>query len=454
MKAVVTLPYGYGRTYSGKDKFVKSSPTFNVEVFGDDGNAIQEAYPTKVKMGPDMYKFLSRTMPALAARRNEDLVYQGKVLSRPRKPTELYAYYGFGNNPLSIGGMENDGVGLIGFGDTVAPKQSFGKSYDGHDNFLYSVKLDAPSPNGLSSKTSVLTNILNDSWDFSPLLAPLYKFTDKFYDKSKDVDGKGPMPTDHWIPRIDPLTGEVMLKEDGTRRWMPIPLIQDMPIYNMKHPMWAEDPEAAWNMINDPISALDWRKWDKAPSYANYTGLTKQTAKGDDVPRDYFIANSRLADRSGYFEDYPEIKKNAHFNFLDAKGQRSIEKINDARKQAVKEFELENLAERQKAYNERFYKPGDYKHTGLNKQSNNYKRLIHTGLLDPNILEQFAGDISRDDEKDIKKFIMQPGSFSKYNQIGDDEAKLIAILNDYSKDKKSKEKQQNIISGVKEPFNG
>lgn len=459
MKAVVTLPYGYGRAYSGKDKFVKSAPTFNVEVFGDDGNRIQEAYPSAVQMGPDMYKFLSKIMPALAARRNEDLTYEGKVVVKPRKAKERYAYYGFGHNPLSKFPIsENQGVGLIGFGDTPVPNYTLNRDLNSsanQDSFLYSAKLDAPSPHGSNSRSKVLTNILNDSWDFSPLLAPLYKYTDPEYNEKDDIEGKGPRPTDHWVPRVDPATGKPILKEDGSYSWMPIPLVQDMPIYNLKHPMWSESPEAAWNMINDTKSALDWHHWNKAPSYADYTGATARTDKGDIRPRDYLMTNLKLAKRPGYFEDYADLdlKSNAYSNFLDAKGQRSIEDINEAREQAIKEFEQDKLAEDQQRHNERFYRPDDSRHTGLDKQGKYYKSLIHNGLLNPEVLNQFAGDISHDDEKAVKKFIMRPGSFSKYNQIGDDESKLIAILSDYSKDKKNKDSQQNILSGVKEPFN-
>ena len=447
MKAVVTLPYGYGRAYSGKDRFVKSAPAFNVEVFGDNGNRIQESYPSIVKMGPDMFKFLSRTMPILAARRGEDLVYKGEVIGRPRKVKDKYAYYGIGNNPLSIGPTMNEGVGFIGFGDTPAPK-THRKDAEGYDNFLYSVKLDSPSPNGPSvSKSDVLTNILNDSWDFSPLLAPLYNFTDTEYDEKNDIEGKGPRPTDHWVPRT--------IKEDNgdlKETWVPIPLIQDMPIYNMKHPMWREDPEKAWNMINDPESALNWSLWNKSPSFADYTGSTSRTDKGDIRPRDYLIANLRLADRPGYFEDYPELKSNAHSNFLDVKGQRSIEKISEAREQAVKEFEREKQAEEQQKHNERFYRPDDDRHTGLGKQGGYYKILIHKGLHNPDILKQFEGILDSSDEKGAKKFIMQPGSFSKYNQIATDEDKLIAILNDYAKNKQENNTWRNILAGVKEPF--
>lgn len=445
MKVKVTLPYGYGRAFLNPEKFVRSAPRFNILAYDNDGNRIQDAYPESVQFGPDMYDLLNRILPRIAARRGEDLNYEGKVEVKPRKAKERYAYYGFGNNPLSLGNTENLGIGFIGFGDTPSPKTN-------KDNFLYSMKLDAPSPHGSNSRSQVLTNILNDSQDFSPLLAPLYNFTDTKYNEADDLEGKGPRPTDHWVPRVDPVTHQMMLKDDGTPMWIPIPLVQDMPIYNFKHPLWEQDPEAAWNLVHDIDSAFDWQKWNKAPSYADYTGLTSVTNKGDIRPRDYLMHNSRMLDRPGYFEDWPELKKNAREHFRDIKGQRSVEGILDAREEAAKEFEKAHQEKLQQAHNERFYRPDDERHTGLGKQGNYYKTLIHRGLQNTDILEQFKGKLDSGDEKAIKKFIMQPGSFSKYNQQSSDEDKLIAILRDYSDSKDKDNTQSNILSGVKEPF--
>lgn len=454
MKAVVTLPYGYGRAYYDKDRFAKSAPVFDVSVFSDNGNAVQEPYPYKVKMGPDMYNFLSRVMPALAARKGEDLTYEGVVENRRKYRPGFYAYYGYGNRPEAYLGSNYDtGVGLIGYGDTPSPKRSFGKDYSGHDNFLYSVELDSPELNDNESKSKILTNILNDSWDFSPLLAPNYHFTDTKYNAEEDLLGRGPRKTDHWVPRVDKNTGLVVYKEDGvTPQFVPIPLVQDMPIYNLKHPAWGIDPEAAWNMISDPESVMDWRKWDKAPSYADFTGRMARTNKGVIRPRDYLLYNSRIAARDGYFEDYPELKEKAHEKFLDIKGQRSIEKIAEARKEAAKEFARDMKEEQQKLRDEHFFRPDDDKSTGIGKQSNFYKILVHKGLHDPVVLEHYKDSLSADDEKAVKKFVMQPGSFSKYNQYSDDNAKLMAILNDFLKYKEDSNRHSNIISGVKEAF--
>ena len=522
MKVKVTLPRGYGRAYSGADRFEKSAPTFDVEAFDDMGNAIQDAYPSRVTMGPEMYNFLTRIMPRLAARRGEDLNYEGIVESNRKLPNApKYAYYGFGNNPL---GLENTGIGLIGFGDTITPGAgSFQFVRDGagnkewkyvptHNgfgvdpvtkipNFVYSRLLDAPSPNGLSTKSEVLTNILNDSWDFSPLLAPLFPYTDLEYNKDNDPDKKGPRPTDHWVPKLKaeaeahrgkynvstkngPVTktGNITNLDDRKMQWIPIPLVQDMPIYNLKHPMWEENPEAAWNLVHDPASALNWKEWGTAPSYADYTGLTSATEGGEVRPRDYLLYNSRMAQKPGYFEDFPNIKttfeknkegvyeqqgkdfsdfkKNAHENFRDVKGQRSVEKLQREHEEASKEFEEAHLKDMQqktfdaaKNFNKNHLRPDD---AMVNRASNKdmkafYRALVGKAFFDQNKPLLEARGITPEEKNAIYHYAKDQG-WEKYNKMPDDETKMIYILDDYAKNKKDREQQDNILAGVKEPF--
>lgn len=455
MKVKVTLPHGYGRSFLGKnDKgvltFARSMPTFNFEAFDDEGNRLQEAYPSTAKMGPEMYRMLSQILPAIAARHNEGLTYEGKVEQKPRKAKELYAYYGFGDNPLSAyGPIENQGVGLIGFGETPSPKTSFGKDYAGHDNFLYSKKLDAPSPLGSNSRSKVLTNILNDSWDFNPLLGPEYEFTDTNYDPDNDPEGKGPIPTDHWVPRKDPVTGELMYKDDGRLKFMPVPLVQNLPIYNLKHPAYEEDENAAWDLVNDIDSAMNWQKWGKTPSYADYTGLTSKTEKGDQRVLDYLLYNSRLADKPGYFENWPGLKSNAHENLLNVKGQRSIEKLNDARNEVIAEMEKEQNEKRAQQFAKTHMSENGRKMSGGDMQKI-YKSMFHH--LSQDNPEMFTSRGLDPSEKNaIVKFAKSQG-FDKYNRLPSDEAKMIVILDDYKKNKDSQLTQSNILSGVREPF--
>lgn len=484
MKVKVTLPKGYGRAYAGADRFEKSIPTFNVMAFDNNGNAVQEPYPTRVKMGPEMYDFLSRIMPRLAARHGEDLNYEGIVEeNRDRKPKHKYIYYGYGNNPFSVGGTDNYPIGPIGYGDEERPKNIGTFGYiNGKPNYLYSLLADAPSPLGLETKSQVLTNILNDSWDFSPLLAPIYKFKDMEYDPENDPDEKGPRPTDHWVPRFDE-SGKAMINpETGKPIWMPIPLVQDMPIYNLKYPLWEENPEAAWSLIHDPTSAIDWKTWNKAPSYADYTGMTSRTEGGEIRPRDYLLANSRLAEKPGYFEDYPELKpsyakdkagvyttedkdfsgfkNNAHENLRDVKGQRSVEKINEAHEEESKKFEDAHLKEMQqkafddaKNFNKNHLRPED---AMVNRASNKdmkafYRAVVGKAFFDQNKPLLEVRGITPEEKNAVYHYAKDQG-WEKYNKIPDDETKMIYILDDYAKNKKDREQQDNILAGVKEPF--
>lgn len=515
MKVKVTLPKGYGRAYAGVDRFEKSIPTFNVMAFDNNGNRIQEPYPTRVKMGPDMYEFLSYIMPRLAARQGEDLNYEGVVEeNRDYKPKHKYIYYGYGSNPFSVGGVDNYPLGPIGYGDEERPKNIGAFGYlNGKPNYLYSLLADAPSPHGSNTRSQVLTNILNDSWDFSPLLGPLYQYKDMEYDAANDLEEKGPRPTDHWVPRIDPKTGEFMRRDDGSIIFVPIPLVQSLPIYNFKHPKWEENPYEAWDMIKDPKTAMDWKLWNKAPSFADYTGKASRTDKKEKLrPMDYLLYNMKLAERPGYFEDYPEfsskfsgnvddyheyddfinqgfekfddnneedkLKKQQiiderkkqvadkitaarraamHENIRDIKGQRFVEKTSEARKEAAKQFEDAHLKEmQQKTFDDakNYYK--SHVHEGDTKARNKdiksfYRALVGKAFFDQNRPLLEARGITPEEKNAVYHYAKDQG-WEKYNKIPDDETKMIFILDDYTKNKKDREQQDNILAGIKEPF--
>ena len=452
MKVKVRLPGDYGRAFAGKDRFVKSEPVFDIEAFDDRGNRVQDPYPAKVKMGPDMYELLSYIMPSLAARRGEDLTYEGKVEQKPRKTKARYAYYGLGRNPET--GLDNDGIGLIGYGDTDIPNISKLGYLNGTPNYMYSRLLTAPSPLGSNSRSQVLTNILNDSWDFNPLLGPLYEYTDLDYDEAADLAGKGPKPTDNWVPRTDPVNGGLMRRKDGSVVFMPIPLVQNLPIYNLKHPAWREAAEKGWNLVNDPASYMDWASWGKAPSYADYTGHTSKTDKEEKLRElDYLLYNMKLADTPGYFENFPELKSGAHENVRDIKGQRSVEKIAAAREKAAKEFEKDHAEEMQKHFDKTHLRPEDEFKTSVKNMKQFYRALVGKAFMPDNSKLLETRGITPEEKNDVIKFAKNQG-FDKYNKIPDNETKMIYILDDYSKNKKNNDTISNIVAGIKEPFNG
>lgn len=342
MKARVELPYGYGRAfYDNTGRFEKAAPEFNVNVFDDEGVQITDPYPSKVMFGPDMYNLMNVILPGIAARRNEDLTYEGVVNKRPRVFPDEFAYYGIGKNPLT--GVENYGVGLIGFGDTEVPKHSFGVDYAGRDNFLYSKKIkDAYTEDASDYKSKLLTNILNDSQDFSMLFGPKYKFTDLDYDPKNDPEGKGPRPTDNWVPVYLPEVGGILHRRDSKKTFIPIPLTQNLPIYNFAHPMWQQNPEAAWTMLDDPNMLLNWKQWGIAPTYSDvYGNTTKTKTKGVIKPLNYLLQNLKMAARKGYFEDYPDIKEGAEDRYKDLKREYFWNRVNDAREEQVKEWQKE-----------------------------------------------------------------------------------------------------------------
>lgn len=512
MKVKVRLPGDYGRAFAGKDRFVKSEPVFDIEAYDDRGNRVQDPYPAKVRMGPDMYELLSYIMPSLAARRGEDLTYEGKVEQKPRKTKAKYAYYGLGRNPET--GLDNDGIGLIGYGDTDIPNISKFGYLNGTPNYMYSRLLAAPSPLGSNSRSQVLTNILNDSWDFNPLLGPLYEYTDLDYDEAADLEGKGPKPTDNWVPRVDPVNGGFMRREDGSVVFMPIPLVQNLPIYNLKHPAWREAAVKGWNLVNDPVSYMDWASWGKAPSYADYTGRTSKTDKEEKLRElDYLLYNMKLAETPGYFESYPEFaskfsgdvgthheyddfinqglekfddsneedrkkkqqiiderKKQVaekiaaarrdalHEKVRDIKGQRSVEKIAAAREDATKELEKEHAekmdkkaAEDLKNYSKTHLRPEEQIKTSVKNMKNFYRALVGKAFMPDSAKLLETRGITPEEKNDVIKFAKNQG-FEKYNKIPDNETKMIYILDDYAKNKQDNDTFSNIVAGVKEPF--
>lgn len=523
MKVKVTLPGGYDRSYLDKKKgsFYKSAPAFGIDMFDDEGKNISDPYPHIVQMGPEMYEFLSKIAPGIAARRNEDLTYEGNVMQKPRTSKAQYEYYGL-NPKFEVGEGSRElspgKVGLIGYGDEEVPSDlsQFGTDpFTGANNYLYS-KMIKPAQVGALSKSKILSNILNDSWDFSPLFAPYYAYKDPKYDSrvkdNKDLarkllaarkgleiaeDGrlyrmdnsKGrfgervyqpdfsiseikdfmqnykPRTSDFTVRRYDS-QGRPMFTKEGKPWYMSIPRTQDLPIYNFKHPAWGNDPEAAWNMVNEPADLLTWEKWGTAPSFADYSGKTSKTdTKGIIRERDYAKANRKIAATPGYFEDAWDtdtkkkaVAEEAKLNDKDYKAeQKSI-----ARQQALQdEVNAEGLEEKNKKAREEQAENKQASHK-LSSESGyvnkadqkQYYRSLARKLFDENKYPEIAEQakrygLSRDDWNDLFKYIRSQG-FEKYNKMDNEEEKMLNMLKDYAKSGNTD--VSNILKGVQEPF--
>lgn len=496
MKVNVRLPMGYGRAYNGSKGFVKASPTFEIEAFDDMGNRITDPYPSKVKFGPEMYNLLKKILPGIAASHNEDLHYNGDVEVQKQgrlKQPQKYAYYGLGRNPLT--NTENNGVGLIGYGDTETPAKESGTPISG---FLYSMlNKEEPvrTPKGSISRSAVLTNILNDSQDFSPLFAPIYDYTDLSYDPRLKTDRQlvkeelarrkggnisdflntpqaitsdeindfiskyNPRITDNFVPRIDPNTGGPMKRPDGRRVFVPIPLVQDMPIYNFNHPMWEKDPEAAWDLVNEQTKDY-WEHWGTSPRYADYTGLTAIDDNYNSKMRDYFETNAKLAGRPGYFEYAPDAKNRGREAFRDSKHNKHADRYVAARKQKAESEQMERDSDRLRKSQEAFAKNhiasegSDRKDKYKNslERGQFYNAVVHHIFDEGSDSASIAKDlgVTPDDEKAMKRFAKD--NMMKYNQIDSDDVKRLIILKDFVKSKSEGNTQSNIINGVKEPW--
>lgn len=235
MRASVFFPL-YDRSHFAGKNFIKSAPRVRIRAVSDDGSdAFGGRYPGEVTFGPELYRALRETLPRLAQGAGEGLSLEG-VYDPPYRPA-------------------------------------------GHE--------------GASKRSRTLTNILNGSLDFSPLLGPEAEYI--------DPEGKG-RPSDIWVPKKNP-DGSPAYRADGTRIFMPVPRVLNLPTYNMSHPLWREDPERAWGLVNGvpDVGSLD--EWGSAPVRAGFDGTTEVSEySGKPVPVSYFKEFMTTARRPGYME--------------------------------------------------------------------------------------------------------------------------------------------------------
>lgn len=445
MKVKMKLPWSTTRTQFSPNKIIKYAPTFEVESYYDNGmSARNDFIPDKVRMGPDLYRFM-RDMKAYAASKGEDLTWKGEVAPRPNlgnSNTYRYAYYGYGPKHISDQWRGDDpfNIGIIGYGPTKEPQSDFGAQANGVPNYQFSELMEAPSKASLN-KSDILTNILNYSHDFSPLFGPKYSYRDPDYDWEHPDPNHPPRPTDNWVPRIDPKTGSIALNAEGKVIFMPVPLTQDLPIYNFNHPLWQEDPEAAWNLIdeNNPLSQYEFTKWGTADKYADYDGAVKMN-KSKYAPRpkpiDYYLTNMKLAQRGGYFEDWPEAKK-AKEELARYKAMNKQQRANEEIANQIEAFQESLTPEQRQAMKDATYKRVMLKDggevsgvTSSGDMKRQYKSFVNLLLKHDdyaNIREN--NSITPADKAAIVDMCLN--NLSKYNAIGDAKQKGVTILKDY-----------------------
>lgn len=453
MKTVLRLPYGFGRAHMGDGKFTRAEPVFDVRMLDDEGNNVTDAYPSQVRFGPELYRFLRQLVPAIAARRGEDNVFEGIVDRRPSNVKEQYAYYGVGGvNPLT--GTLNPGLGLMGFGDNPHPNGFGANAGKNMGDVLYVRKANAPSPIPTKDRSGVLTNILNGSQDFNPFFAPVHKFVDPDYDPKNDPEGKGPRPTDVWVPRKDPATGHVMTRPDGSKVWMPVPRTQPLPIYNFSHPKWEEDPEAAWDMVRDAETLRDWKGHGIANASANFEGETRMSKRsGEPFPYDFYENNLKVAATPGYYDDDPGLR-DAYEKLKAYRLGKKWDSVRRAREDDVAGYQdgLREAAEAKKASATVANDEGGEtsfmgRNGGTSGLRNRYRGVINAMLKSQNFADRLSNmGVTKDDRPKMLDMIMrQP---DKYNKYANDDAKMLVILDDYGKERGDADRRGNIVSGV------
>lgn len=419
MHAEVLMPH-ITRSELGNKRFVKAAPNMVLRMFPDSAyekelqrrggtnglNGLYDYFDKRdddyaFSFGPDARRAIRELVPDTARRIGEDVHFHGIV-----------------------GGKDAKGLGYV-------------------------------SP----EKSAILTNILNGSQDFSPLLGPLYSYTDTEYDPENDPEGRGPRPTGEWIPRRDE-NGNVMYREDGKMVMRPVFPFMSMPIYNFSHPLWDEDPEKAWNMVNDYGSALDWLKWGNAPMFADSLGRTvMRNIRGveDASPRDidYYLTNMKRLAKPGWFEGFEGLDKGSAKGLLDSYKSSLRDKAAEDRQlasyvdAATKQTEADRAEQAASRHADWHFTPSETDGRSRGAMKDTYRAMIHNALSTPEIVKAFG--LSEEDEAPMQDFLKRKG-INKYNRIENDADKRFAVITDYLNEREAQESQGNIAGALKEKF--
>ena len=331
MKVRFHLPFDYPKFDPNVD-YQKKVPVFDISATDDDGNPIPEL-SRRIPFGPEFYDFVTKKLPAMAGHYGVPIPI-GDVGERPIinpeavKHLPKYAYFGYGplNSLLNTAGEPYypGTVNLMDFSDkeyptgpgqkylyarpTVPKYTTDGKGAvfsDDSAGDLFGTNLTKAEAMERAAdrvrdvamkKSDRLTNILRESMDFSPLFGGTVPYRDEEDEKAI---------SDVWIPIRD-ANGNPKLNKEGKPIWIPAPQIRELPIYNFNHPMWGQNPKAAWDMLkgyndtalgvegDNPI--LHWIRWGDTPVYANIKGEIERTSTGEPRKYEYAFENSKLAD--------------------------------------------------------------------------------------------------------------------------------------------------------------
>lgn len=323
MKVRFHLPYNYP-VFDPSVDYQQNAPVFDISATDDNGNIIPEL-TRRIPFGPEFYDFVTKKLPAMAGHYGVPIPI-GDVGAKPvlKSGSNLpkYAYFGYGplNSLLNTSGSPYypGTVNLMDFSDRdipTGPGQKYLYMIPTSDIMSDDTKkamfggTSASAEDRAKRKSDRLTNILRESMDFSPLFGGNVPYRDESDEKAI---------SDVWIPVKNP-DGTWKVREDGSRVFMPVPQVRELPIYNFNHPMWQQNPKAAWDMLkgyndtalgvegDNPI--LHWIKWGDSPVYANMKGEIERTSTGEPRKYEYAFENSKLADPQ-HHSKYMSTKEN------------------------------------------------------------------------------------------------------------------------------------------------
>ena len=388
MKVKVKMPGDYVRHIimePGKSDIL-AKPTFTIEPYTDD-EVLMNDLVTQMPYGPEFYNYITKVLPRIAARNNEGLIFSGEVGERrPNRVSDrladtfyghpMYDYYGIDeeNNP------EGDRLMWIGEGTAAHPRNLPG--------FIHSIYKGWKDPDyrrykdSAQKKSDILTNILNLSHDFTPLLGPKTPYRDPDYPWDKYPKGNVKVSDEDYnrkirsrihsleqelkypssrLPRdpasikdeikfwkenynkgflpapgddIIPLTVKDVKTGEDKRIFIPTAHILNMPLYNWNSRLfdfYGDKPEQIWKMFENKDTKNDWSQWNKANQIAMYNGEIDPKYNVNS-PYEYLVENAKLAGK-GYFDKYLrslDIKPN-----LPEEKTVEREVVKDGKKQTV-----------------------------------------------------------------------------------------------------------------------
>lgn len=454
---------------------------------------------------PELMYYIDNVVPRFANMNNEDTHYRVALKDKPQlksHPPISRIAYGYGTNMFDP--KKTDGFNPLAYVSGSHPAEyKFYKadftpyqSIDSDSDFSYIEPLSDEEKDAVNSMLSQgrtydgllnrLSNVLNDSHDFSPVLAAPYDWYDYDWYKLPEESRKypSPRPSPLWTPIIDKETGMPKINpKTGKIKMRPIPDVPSLPTLNYHHPIIdSADPNTYTTLpdaFNEPGDEYDWEKWGIAPTYADMTGQTKRSKPTKRQPDpepleyDYMYENLKRAQKenaydgdiakSGYFVGSPyEDSRAARDRMLRYKGidaekkamqdeinmleKEQMARHNSALHKAERDAIIQNKKNEMQGVNSNYQitvKGGEAKAVPMRDLTMQIRKMVDRPFKRPDMMPKAAkaiadAKISDTERQAIRNFIKASPDTSGTNYMllsDNDDDRMVSAINDYLKHK-------------------